>query len=244
MKVERTDNIYDLLTEYLEVGKEGINLLEKQIDSETQSEYFEYSNNPGNNRSKEEIIRDKDLIFDRTVSTDHKKNILVQLASVNSVEAYRTIEKYLNHAGNDIYNWTYLALQESRLLLESKFMEENKVLVTTGLGAEGNRLRYFIVFFTRDGSAITKAQQDIIKGELEFAFHNNKAELEDIIFEDSFASILTIIPIHMPVQQLFGRIVQECNEFGDFLFSDFIITNVRVLSKEDISELLAVNNIL
>ncbi len=242
--MERNDSIYDLLNEYLNVGEDGISLLEEQIDSDTQIEYFEYSKNREISRTNEEIIKDKNLIFDTSVSLDHKKGILAQLARVSSVEAYRTIEKYLKHPDNILYNWTYLALQESRLLLESKFMEENKVLVTTGLGGKGNKLRYFIVFFTRDGSTITKIQKKIIISELEFAFYNIGAEFEDIIFEDGFASILSIIPIHIAVKLLFDNIIKECNEFGSFLFNDYIITNVRVLSKDDISELLAVNNII
>ncbi len=244
MKVEKGENIYDLLSEYLDLGKEGIHLLEEQIDSEIQSEYFEYSKNRNNKKSKEEIIKDKDLIFDNTISVDHKKNILVQLASVNSVEAYRTIEKYLHQSNNRLYDWTYMALQESRLLLESKFLEENKVLLTTGLGGKDNKLRYFIVFFTNDGSWITSIQQKIIKGELEFALGKISAEVEDIIFDEGFAFILTIIPLHIAVQQLFENIIKECNEFGSFLFTDYIITNVRILTKDEINELLAVNNIL
>ncbi|MBA7517656.1 hypothetical protein ES705_09710 [subsurface metagenome] len=242
--MEKNKNICDLLSEYLDVGTEGINILEEQIDSVTQSEYFECSNKSNNQRSQEEIIRDKDLIFDKTIPIDHKKNILVQLASINSVEAYRAIEKYLYESNNNLYGWTYLALQESRLLLESKFLDENKVLITTGLGGKGNKLRYFIVFFTGDWSSISLVQQRIIKSELDFAFSRSGAEIEDIIFEDSFASILTIIPIHVPVQQLFDKVIKECNEFGSFLFNDYIITNVRVLSIEEIRELLAINNIL
>ncbi len=242
--MEKSDNIYDLLSEYLHVDREGINLLEEQIDSEIQTEYFAYSNHAENVRSIEDIIKDKDLIFDNSISVDHKKSILVQLASINSVEAYRTIEKYLHEPNTMLYHWAYMALQESRLLLESKFLEENKVLITTGLGGKGNKLRYFIVFFTTDGSTITETQQKIIQSELEFACKKNGTEIEDIIFEDGFASILTIIPIHIPVQQLFENVIKECNEFGSFLFNDYIITNVRILSKEEISELLAVNNIL
>lgn len=242
--MKKSDSIYDLLSDYLDVGQQNVSLLEKQIDSETQSEYFEYSRVLANNKSNEEIIRDKDLIFDNSISIDHKKNILAQLATVYSVEAYRTIEKYLHQSNNLLYNWTYLALQESKLLLESRFMNENKVLITTGLGGKGNKLRYFIVFFTKNGSAITDIQKKIIKGELDFAFNNNGVELEDIVFEDGIASILTIIPIHIAIQQLFENIIKECNEFANFLFNDYIITNVRVLSKEEISELLELNNIL
>ena len=111
-------------------------------------------------------------------------------------------------------------------MLESKLLEENKVLITTGLGGKGNKLRYFIVFFTGDGASFTPLQQEIINNELNYAFKSIDAEVEDIIFEDSFALVLSIVPIHIPVQRLFDSIISECNEFGEFLFKDYIITNL------------------
>jgi hypothetical protein len=241
--VSINENIYDLINNYFDVGEESISIIEKQIDGDLQLEYFECSKNQDNNKSEHEIILEKDLIFDDSVSVDQKKILLVQLASVNNVKAYRTIEEYLKTPNVKLFEWAYLALQESRILLESKLLEENKVLITTGLGGKGNKLRYFIVFFTGDGASFTPLQQEIINNELNYAFKSIDAEVEDIIFEDSFALVLSIVPIHIPVQRLFDSIISECNEFGEFLFKDYIITNLKVLSLDEIREFLALNNI-
>ena len=241
--MEKNGNIYELLTEYLDIRENGINILEEQIDSDLQLEYFEYSRNQENKSSASEIFRDRELIFNNDVSDDLKKNILVQLASINDVEAYRTIEKYLRLPGTLLYDWAYMALQESRLLLESNLLEESKVLITTGLGGKGLKLRYFVVFFTHDGSPFNSLQKKIIKSELSFTLQKKGAEIEDILFEDRFASVLSIVPLNVPVQQLFDKIISECNQYGDFLFKDYIITNHKVLSVEDIKEMLAINNI-
>ncbi len=238
-----SENIYDILNEYLEVGEDSISLLEEPIDTNTQLEYFECSKNHDKNLTDDEIISKKDLIFDDSVPNEQKKLILVQLASISNVEAYRTIEKYLKKPNKKLSKWAHLAFLESRLLLESTFLDENKVLITTGLGGKGNKLRYFIVFFTDDGSPITNLQQDIIKNELNYALCENDAEIENLIFEEGFAYILTVVPINIPVQQFFNKILRDCNEFGDFLFDDFIISNVKILSIEEIRELLAINDI-
>ena len=237
------DNIYDKLNEYLEISEDSINLLEEPIDADTQLEYFECSKNQENNISNDEIISKKDLIFDDSIPNEQKKLLLVQLASISNIEAYRTIEKYLKKPNTKLTKWAYLALLESRLLLESTFLDENKVLITTGLGGKGNKLRYFIVFFTNSGLPITDLQQKIIRSELDYAFSRNEAEIEDLVFEEGFAHILSMVPINMPVQQFFNKILRECNEFGNFLFKDFIISNVKILSIEEIRELLAINNI-
>ena len=244
MYLDNNGNIYELINDYFDIKEESISVLEEQIDNEIQLEYFECSKSQETIRSEHDIISDKDLIFDDKVPVDQKKILLVQLASVSNVEAYRTIEEYLKKPNIKLFEWAYLALQECRMLLESKLLEESKILISTGLGGKGNKLRYFIVFFTGDGSSFTSLQQEIIKNELHYSFKTIGAEVEDIIFEDRFALVLSIVPIHIPVQKLFNRIISECNEFGEFLFNDYIITNLKVLSLDEIREFLALNNIL
>jgi len=241
--LEKKGNIYELLNQYLDIGEDSINILEDKIDSDTQMEYFEYSRIHDNKDLSDEIFNNRDLIFNEDVPEEYKKNILVQLATINDVEAYRTIQKYISGPSTLLYDWACMALQESRLLLESNLLEENKVLITTGLGGKGFKLRYFIVFFTNNGSSFNHLQKKIIKSELNFTMNKNGAEIEDIIFENCFASILAIVPINIPVKQLFNSVIFECNQMGHFLFNDYIITNLRVLSVEEIKEMLAINNV-
>lgn len=237
------ENIYDLITEYFSIGDSGINIIEEQINSDTQLEYFEFSKAHQQNSSPEEIILSKDEIFKNDISIDRKKKILVQLASLNSIEAYRTIEKYLKNPEAKLYEWAYLAFQESRLLIESKLLEENKILISTGLGGKGFKLRYFIVFFTSTGSSFTILQKKILENELVYGLKRRGGEIENIIFDNNFACLLTMIPMQVPLKQLFNKIVSECNQFGDFLFTDYIITNMKILSLDEINELLENKNI-
>jgi hypothetical protein len=237
------DNIYDKLHEFLGTEEQSINIMEESIASETQLEYFECSRSFISKRSEEEIIRDKDQLLDLNMPLEKKKLALLELASLNNIEAYRAIERYLNHPDIKLYDWACMALQESRLQLESQLLDENKVLITTGLGGKGFKLRYFIVLFTPNGKALSKNQKSIIKKELEFCLRTNNSELEDIEFEDAFASVLCMIPLNVPPQPVFQAVIKECNVFGNFLFDDFIITNMKALSGEEIREVLTENNI-
>lgn len=237
------ENIYDKLKEYFGLNEESISILEETIDTSTQIEYFKFARNYTHTKTEEEIISSKDVLFDQTFPVEDKKSTLVELASLNNTEAYRTIEKYLHQPNIKLYDWACLALQESRLHIETNLLDESKVLISTGLGGKGHKLRYFIVLFTPDDLEITQRQQEIIKKELCYFLPKHKAELEDILFEESFASILAVVPIKVNLQNLFRQIIRECNELGNFLFNDFIITNLKALHTEEIRELLRVNNI-
>jgi hypothetical protein len=241
--VSVNDNIYDKLQEILGMEESSISILEENIDSEIQYEYFEYSRKYDYLRSEEEIINDKDCLLDKTISVDQKKHALIELASLNSIEAYRAIEKYLHQPNIKLHDWACLALHECRLQLESQLLDKSKVLITTGLGGKGFKLRYFIVLFTPNAKTLNTIQQQIIVKELQFFLKQNGSELEDIEFEDSFASILCMIPLKVSPRPLFQKVINECNVFGNFLFNDFIITNMKALHTNDIRELLTVNNI-
>lgn len=236
-------NIYEKLQELLGLEEESISVLEETIDTDTQLEYFEFSHKMNSSRSEEEIIRDKDIIFDMQLPIDKKKSVLVQLASLNNIEAFKTIEKYLNHPNIKLYKWACLALQESKLHLESDLLNESKALISTGLGGRGLKLRYFIVLFTPDGSDLNKQNCKTISDELNFHFRRCGAELEDILFEDSFASVLAIIPLKVNLQELFKNVIKECNQMGHFLYKDFIITNMKAMEIDEIREILSLNNI-
>lgn len=241
MRIE--DTIYEKLHEYLGLDEKNINILEETIDSNTQVEYFEFTRNYKNSKPDEEILYSKNILFNPVCSIEEKKATLVELASLNNAEAFRIIETYVNLPNTELHEWACLALQECKLQLETNLLEENKVLITTGLGGKGLKLRYFIVLLTPDESELTPIQQNIIRNELNFFLPKHGAELEDLIFENGFASLLAIIPIKVQLQKLFKSIIQECNQMGNFLYNDFIITNMKAMHTEEIRELLRISNI-
>ena len=129
------------------------------------------------------------------------------------------------------------------MLLESKILNENQVFISTGLGGKGTKLRYFIVFFTNKGKTFNEFHKNILASELEFYFKQANAEVEDMMFFDNFATFKAVIPLSIPLKNLFKDIILECNQYGDFLMSNFIITNVRCLSEEEIYDFLCHHNI-
>ncbi|MBN1116975.1 MAG: hypothetical protein JXA77_07220 [Bacteroidales bacterium] len=236
-------NIYDKLIEYFGLEEDSINILEETINTDTQIEYFEFSKNYNSKKSEDEILRNKDIIFDISQPLPDKKASLVELAALNNIDAYRTIEKYLAQPNIKLYEWACLALQECKMHLESNLLDESKVLITTGLGGKGNKLRYFIVLFTPDGRPLSKIQQEIITKELSYFLPKADSEFEDILFDGAYASVLAIVPIKINLKELFNKVISECNQLGNFLYNDFIITNMKALCHNEITNLLRKNNI-
>lgn len=231
------EEIFDQIQEILGKLPANLNILQQQIDINLQMEYYKAAKK---NREKpiEKIISKKDLLFSDTISMAEKKWLLIRLAALDSVEAYRTIEKFVIEGDPDLHDWATLAYQESRMIIESSLLDENQVFISTGLGGKGSKLRYFIVLLSNNGDDFSPVQQKVVQSEFEYIFAGSQAEIEQVDFTGSFATILTVIPIQVPIKNLLTKAVEECNQFGDFIRQDFIVTNVKTLSFNEIKDLI------
>src|SRR5208337_659902 len=137
------DNLYDKIQELLGNLHGNFNILEEQIDIDLQLEYFETSKDIKKSLDKKETLNNMESLFSSSLSIDAKKNLLIRLASVDQVEAYRSIERYMLEPDPLLKDWATLAMQESKMLLESIFLDQNQVFISTGLGGKGKKLRYF-----------------------------------------------------------------------------------------------------
>lgn len=234
------ENIYQRLQEMFGTKVDDqLSILEDQIDVDLQMEYFEYSKQKPSKRSAEEIIRSKDYIFSSIVTVDDKKRLFVELASLESIEAYRTIEKYLEKPETDFMrDWASLAFQESRMMLESRMLDQNKIFISTGLGGKDNKLRYFVVLLANSGIRLSPFHNEILEKEVRYALQFEEAEAEQICFYPTFVTFTALIPIEVSIRDMFLDAIAECNQFGDFLRSNFIVTNVKKLSPKEIEHFL------
>jgi len=233
------ENIYDTINDILGSSPGSFSILEEQIDVDLQMEYFEYSKNYQQTKSPEEIINSKNEIFEKEMPEEHKKNLLIELASIENVEAYRTIEEFLKEPETDfLKDWATLAFQESRMLLESHILDQNQIFISTGLGGKNGKLRYFVVLLSKSDNYFGFLQKKILKNEIQYFLKKNNSELEDICFAQNFVTFRTVIPINIPVTSIFKKIITECNQFGDFLQEEYIITNVKELSFTEINDYL------
>lgn len=218
---------------------ENFSILEEQIDVELQMEYFNYSRDLKTRFSVELILQHQADLFDPTFPLDEKKNLLVLLASQEKVEAFRTIEKYAQNPDPELREWSILALQESRMVIQSSLMDEQQVYISTGLGGKEQKLRYFVVFIGNENiEKYSAVQRKLIKTELEFALTHNDGILEEMSFEKELAVAILLLPVKSDIQGVFSSVINECNQYGDFVRPDIIITNVKRMSVDEIRKFI------
>lgn len=236
------DIFYENIQKALENLPDNFSILEEQIDMEVQLQYFEFTGKIRKPEFPEECFKNREQLFDTEVGTERKREILSGIANIDDVAAFRTIEKFLQSASGELKSWATLAFQESRMLMQSSLLDEQQIFISTGLGGKGHKLRYFTVFINQQQQEIlTSTQRKLLKDELIFEMEKCGGEFEVIDFMEGFSSAQVMLPLKADIKQVFRNIVDECNQYGHFLKEDFMITNVKILTRGEIIQFLEEN---
>lgn len=222
---------------------DNFSILEEKIDVNLQMEYFDYTREKRNNQKIEDFHAVEEQLNDPEEPPDRKKHLLVQLAGHDEVEAFRIIERFHKRSKGKLRKWAVLALQESRMILQSSLLGEQQVFISTGLGGKGQNIRYFIALMKKDrATPFTETQTRIIETEFRFFLSKSNGELEQIRFEGEFALGSFLFPLKKNLQDIFRSFIEECNQYGNFLHEDVIITNVKTLSVDEVRKFLKQNS--
>ncbi len=235
------NSLKDLQTMF-ETNPQMFNIIEEPIEIDLQMNYFKRSK-----RLKKQVHKLDDVLtmvpqlYDENLRVEEKRDILIQLASFEEVEAFRALEAYWNTIKTEqteVKPWAAMAYRESKMSLESSLLDEKQVLISTGLGGKGYSLRYFICFLHNEDTEYSEAQQKILRNELSYILQEHQSEYESVVFSGSYAKILALMPLSADVRNILIKIAEECNQFGNFISTNFIVTNVKVLDDEEITEMV------
>ncbi|HYQ57768.1 MAG TPA: hypothetical protein VEP89_10515 [Draconibacterium sp.] len=233
------DKFYNNIQKALDDLPENFKILEERIDVGIQMKYFKFVKKLRDKGISESCFEARNELFDPEIGDERKREILCAIAVYDDVAAYRTLEKFVEESKGDMKQWGILALQESRMLMHSSLLDEQQVFISTGLGGKGKKLRYFVVFISdNEFEMLSSAQQKLLKDELIFELNHNEGEFESMDFMEGFSSALVMLPITAEIKDVFQRVIEECNQYGGFLSEDMVITNVKILSRGEIIQLI------
>ncbi|GHU71219.1 hypothetical protein FACS189413_12660 [Bacteroidia bacterium] len=215
--------------------KGNVHVLDTVVPVEKQMEYFHYSELVRRNLKNESI---DDLIEDlqrEDVPLSDQKYMLSVLAISGDVKAFRAIEAYSR--GNydpALTDWVAMSILQARITLDSEFSDERQVFISSGLGGKGDKLRFYAFFQSEKLIPFTDYQRNLITQEFSYSIKKYQGEVEEIKIEKNYFSILFLINLQEDIRKMMESALNECNEYGDFIHSSFVITNVKCFDEYDI----------
>ena len=208
------------IDQLLAMAGSNLSILEEEVDIKVQKEYFEMVNllskrTENYQKTSKQYLENINDLYDDTIDPEIKKKMLVVLATLDDVSVYRAIENF-SKQDTPLKKWAIIALQQSRMLLQSTLLDDPGVFISTGLGGQGLLLRYFCVFFYRVPGDLPSFQQNTLKNEAETAINNAQGCIESTEFKGNYAVMLLLLPLKTELQPLFAVIIDECNLYGNF----------------------------
>ena len=221
-------------------------ILEQRVPVELQMEYFKYSEQVRKERAKPDLNDMDYTAFRESLSnpestTYYKKYILSMLATSREVKAYRMLEDYVQHPDEDVSNWAYMALMESRISLESELSDEKQIYISTGLGGKGEKLRFYVLMLSRDRKPFLEYQRKVIEREFAYFLPKADCEIERLTIGEQYVELVFLIPVRADIKLTLDKVINECNQYGDFLSDIFTITNVKELTEQEVTDIINKN---
>lgn len=219
-----------------------LHIIKQSIPVEQQIEYMLYSFHLRKKRRKKLNENDYNQFFEKLESIDfsiiEKKKILSMLASSSEIRAYRLLEKFAQKPGEELIYWASMALMESRMTIETELSDEKQLYVATGLGGKDEKFRFYVLILSSQKEPFADYQRKVIEKEFEYVFQEYDCEIERLTIYDSYVELVFLIPIVVNIHKTLDKVVLECNQYGNFLFKKYVVTNVRELSQDDVNQIL------
>ena len=220
--------IFQHMPERWAVAKEG-------VSPSVAQEYVAYSRRLDYSRYSEgEVEERSQSLFNPDTPGEEKKETLIILAHQGTVESYRTLERFLETVEGELEEWAILALEECRMFLEGALLDRDVGMVMTGLGGEGERLRYFFLIRSKDDIALTESQKKTVKQAFSYTCGRYDSLLETIEVKRDYVTAEVLIPMDVAVGEVIEGGIEKSNTFGEFLDPDYYVTNVEIPSEAEI----------
>ena len=236
---EQDDLLARLRQTLEEQGIDSFHILEDLVPIEEQMEYFRYFDRI--RRENRSFVRDEEvaLLFSPEESVERKKRSLILLASIPDVGAYRSIETYHSSPLEpELSHWASMALVSSRIVLSSDLSGQQQIYISSGLGGQDKKLRFFSLFTTIDRQPLTDLQKEIVTREFTFQLEKADVIIEKFEIKANYFTIQILFAFDSDARSCLDAAVNECNQYGNFLDKKFLFTNVKVLSEAEINNLL------
>jgi len=209
-----------------------LKIIESSVPVEKQLEFFAFINNLRKFQIPP-LEEQMAMLFSSEMTERDVKVILTSLSVSGDIRAFRTIEEY-----NKKYpsQWGEMALLQAKMMLEAEFSDDPRVFISTGLGGKDGMLRYSALFRSNRKKPFSEYQRDLIEKEIPYYIDRHGGLVEEIDLGENYFSIVFLTKVGGDLRALLDNAIEECNQYGGFINSEYLVTNVQRFSDEAIKE--------
>jgi len=224
-------------TDFLETMPDQFIVTEKEVDQNVYEQFLTELGRLDMQPDYAVLLRQGRELFGTTQPLSRKKRLLVQLAQSGTIEAFHLLRQYNTRPDPALEHWSRIALYECRMHLESELLGASVGLVSTGLGGEGERLRYIFVL-PWQGEMPAEEQRQEIREALNMVCQQHRSFAEEIQFRGACLYVQMLVPLDVAIDEVIEAGIARLNTREEKVRQEYLATNVAVPREEEIQSFL------
>ncbi len=213
----------------------------KELDRDTYDQFLTSLEEIDSPADLSDLLRQGGELSDtgktNTMPIVQKKLVLAQLAYWGTAEAYRLLQQYSSRPDPALAQWSRIALYECRMRLEEDLLAEPVGLISTGLGGDGQRLRYIFVLAFQ-GESPEKEQRQEMQEALNKVCQRYDSIVEQAQLRPSYLLVQVLVPMDVVVGEVIEESIASLDQGTEEICQYYLATNVCVPTEEEIQGFL------
>ncbi|MDO4691759.1 MAG: hypothetical protein Q4A64_02680 [Porphyromonadaceae bacterium] len=228
------------------IRPEQIHQLREPVGMPKQASFFRYVHRLRERVERGKIQLDEDKLIrqmDEVLLMDPPGEVLLRrvfgsLACTESISALRAIELVLPELTGTKREWALLAELQLRIGIVGDLLGERQVAMTSGLGGSGTLIRINGIMLSQDFAPWLPYQRELMTEELRRCCSEEGGSLEEEIWGDCFYIFVVLLPYTCDIMPLIRGYIKQCNEYGQFIQKDCMVTNLQKFTALDAQRLV------
>ena len=160
------------------------------------------------------------------------KDALVKAAFLGSVEVFRKLEA-LEVEDKERQSWVELSTLYARMIMEQDLLDEPLSFIVTGLGGEGNLIRY--CFVLRSNQLLTESLAGLVASEFEELTKYYEVTWEDSLhYTPEYIRFTLLVPFNYNPNEMIEEGIHKLT----FLDKEYIASNMKIPEEEELVDWL------
>lgn len=187
--------------------------------------------------SEESLLRRvEQVLFDERVEDSERLMLyFTRLACCDSIEALRFAEGLIIRLDEGVARHLALMTElELRMQVYEDLTEQPQALIASGLGGEGELIRLNGIAIQVDFKPWEPYQRELLHNELSLICEAQGGYIEEELWGEEYYGFRLMLPYYIDIAEQVELFLNTCNEYGRFIHPDCHVTNMILLTHEDI----------
>ena len=244
MKLEIIEQMREQLLSFMKQKRGKIQIVDKPIPPQLQFEYaLDYMRlSPTVQHMAQE---DLEVFVNKALrklnySSDmtEKRDLLTVLSSVKLPRVHTALKDYIDYGDRSLRQWATMACMGCRLNLIEDFTESNMIFVASGLGGDGDMIRFNLVLLSCLDCPFSEFERGMIDKECKYHLSRFNGRLDDLEIAKQYARLVFLLPVAESPSRFVNDLLATINEFRPLVFCPDTISSEDYFSQEKCLELV------